>query len=250
MSMLPALIIAIAAFVTAVISGMFGMAGGVILLGVLAVVLPANQALALHGLIQAASNGSRAALLARHIAWRIMGYYLVGAAGAVGLVTFLAFSPSKAQLFLLLGAVPLLTWLPKERLRLDAQIPAHAVLSGFAVTGLNVVAGVAGPALDVFFVRTTLDRRTIVATKAATQVVAHAVKIIYYGAPLALGATDAARELGLFFLVALPFTFAGTWFGARLLARFSDAGFRSWTRIVLTVIGAIYIARGLLLLAS
>jgi len=247
---MPALIIIVTAFVTALVSGVFGMAGGLMLLGVLAVFLPASHAMALHGMIQAASNGSRAALLARHIVWPIMGIYLLGTACAAGLLAFVALQTSKAQLFLLLGAVPLLVWIPKKRLHLDAERPLHAFICGVAVTGLNVVAGVAGPLLDVFFVRSTLGRREVVATKAATQVVAHAVKIVYYGAPLALGATDAARDLGLLFVLALPFTFAGTWAGGHFLKRFSDAGFRTWTRRIVTVIGAIYMARGVMLLMA
>jgi len=79
---MPVLIIIVAAFVTALVSGVFGMAGGLLLLGVLAAYLPAAQAMALHGMIQAASNGSRAALLARHIVWPIMGFYLIGTACA------------------------------------------------------------------------------------------------------------------------------------------------------------------------
>jgi len=142
-------------------------------------------------------------------------------------------------------------------LHLDATRPLHAVFCGFAVTGLNVVAGVAGPLLDVFFVRATLGRHEVVATKAATQVVSHSIKIIYYGAPLVLGvasatgaASEAARDLGLLFVLALPFTFAGTWAGGRFLKRFSDAGFRTWTRRIVTVIGAVYMARGVMLLTA
>lgn len=52
------------------------------------------------------------------------------------------------------------------------------------MTGLNLTAGVAGPLLDVFFVRTPLSRHAVVATKAATQVLAHLAKTLVYGAAL------------------------------------------------------------------
>jgi hypothetical protein len=64
--------------------------------------------------------------------------------------------PSTALTYLFLGLVPLLVWLPTGVLRLDASRPAHAVAAGLAVTSVNLVAGVAGPLLDVFFVRTSL----------------------------------------------------------------------------------------------
>ena len=57
-------------FATALISGMFGMGGGMILMGVLLALLPLSQAMVLHGSVQLTSNGSRAWLLRRHIRWR------------------------------------------------------------------------------------------------------------------------------------------------------------------------------------
>jgi uncharacterized membrane protein YfcA len=243
------LIIAIA-FVTALISGVFGMAGGLLLMGALGFLMSVPEAMALHGLIQAASNGSRAALLVRHVRWRILGLYLVGSLAAAAAFAGIAYAPSKAVLYMLLGAVPFIAWLPKERLHLDASKPIHAVLCGLLVTGLNVAAGVAGPLLDVFFVRSSLSRREVVATKAATQVVAHAIKIGYYGGALIATAPAAAGGVGRLFLIALPFTLAGTWAGARLLDRMSDDGFRRATRIIVTAIGVVYLVRGALLLAG
>jgi len=49
---------------------------------------------------------------------------------------------------------------------------------------MNLTAGVAGPLLDIFFVRTALTRHQIVATKAATQIFSHLMKIVVYGAPI------------------------------------------------------------------
>ena len=65
--MSPAIIgtILVAALVTATISGVFGMAGGLILMGVLTTYLPVASAMVLHGFIQIISNASRAFLLRR-----------------------------------------------------------------------------------------------------------------------------------------------------------------------------------------
>ena len=61
---------------------------------------------------------------------------------------------------------------------------------------MNLTAGVAGPLLDIFFVRTALTRHAIVATKAATQVFSHLMKIMVYGAPLLAPAARACRRCG------------------------------------------------------
>ena len=58
-------IILVATLVTAAISGVFGMAGGLILMGVLASYVPVATAMVLHGFIQLISNFSRAAFLAK-----------------------------------------------------------------------------------------------------------------------------------------------------------------------------------------
>ncbi|HSN19689.1 MAG TPA: hypothetical protein VLS49_03380, partial [Usitatibacter sp.] len=52
-----------ATLATSFVSGILGMAGGMMLLGILLAVLPVPTAMALHGITQLASNGGRAAML-------------------------------------------------------------------------------------------------------------------------------------------------------------------------------------------
>jgi len=49
-------------FCTAVLTGIFGLAGGLVLMGALALVLPVRAAFVTHGLVQIVANGSRAVL--------------------------------------------------------------------------------------------------------------------------------------------------------------------------------------------
>ena len=55
---------------TAFLSGLFGMAGGLILIGVLLALMPLPTAMVLHAITQMASNGWRAFLWRAHIRWR------------------------------------------------------------------------------------------------------------------------------------------------------------------------------------
>src|SRR5204862_2662461 len=122
----------------------------------------------------------------------------------------------------------------------DAQIPSQAFICGLSVTGVNLTAGVAGPFLDIFFVRTVLTRHQIVATKAATQVFSHLMKIVVYGAPLL-----AVKGKGLppwwVFALAVPLSMLGTAAGGILLNRLSDVKFTRYLRIILTCIGLLYL---------
>jgi uncharacterized membrane protein YfcA len=234
-----------AVFTTAFISGIFGMAGGLILMGVLALLLPVSSAMVVHGVVQSFSNGWRAVLLRQWIDWKLLGLFLTGSAVAVAMLVFSAMQLPKAWLFIVLGLIPGVIWVPRKWIHLDAAKPAHSVACGLIVTGLNTVAGVSGPLLDVFFAQTERDRRCIVATKAATQVVSHLVKVIYYILPaLSAGALPDAHWL----LIAVPLAIGGTTLGARLLEKMSDIQFRNWTKWIVTSIGVIYVIRGTLLL--
>ncbi len=230
------------AFITAMLSGVFGMAGGLVLMGALAFVLPVQAAFVTHGVLQLVANGWRAILHRKHVRWDIVGWYALASLIAGGVVALLSFTPSKPLLFLLLGLVPFLTWLPQKWINLDAGKPVQAFLSGLTVTGLNLTAGVAGPLLDIFFVRTELTRHAIVATKAATQVFAHLAKILVYGAPMFAGQGVGMPPLWVFAL-AIPLSMAGTAVGGMILNRVSDVDFKRWTRWIITAVGISYLVQ-------
>ena len=247
MTLIAAVFVIAMAFVTATLSGVFGMAGGLVLMGALAFMLPVQAAFVTHGILQLVANGWRAILHRNHVRWDIVGWYAAASLLAGLIVGFLSFAPSKPFLFLMLGLVPFLTWLPQSWIRLDAGKPPQAFLSGLAVTGLNLTAGVAGPLLDIFFVRTDLTRHAIVATKAATQVFAHLAKILVYGAPLFAGTSVGFPPLWVFAL-AIPLSMAGTAVGGMILNKVTDVDFKRWTRWIITAIGVSYLIQAAQLL--
>lgn len=232
----------VTAFFTALLSGIFGMAGGLLLMGALALMLPVSAAFVTHGLLQLVANGWRAALHRRFVDWRIVGWYALASLAAAITVTLIGYAPSKPLVFLLLGLVPMLVWLPRKWIRLDAAKPPHALMSGFMVTGLNLTAGVAGPLLDIFFVRTALTRHQIVATKATTQVFSHLAKLAVYGAPLIATRAKGMPPLWVF-AFAVPLSMLGTACGGWVLDRISDVSFKRWTAWIVTAVGALYLVK-------
>src|SRR6202011_544884 len=93
---------------TAFLSGLFGMAGGLILIGVLLALMPLPTAMVLHAITQMASNGWRAFLWRAHIRWRPVCVYLIGCALALGLWSLTKYVPAKPIALLLLGVTPFL----------------------------------------------------------------------------------------------------------------------------------------------
>ncbi len=225
------------------LSGVFGMAGGMVLMGALAYALPVSAAMVTHGAVQFVSNGWRAILHRRHVSWRIVGHYAIGSTLAALILVIVTYQPTKAWVYLWLGLAPITAWIPKRRLHLDAARRPDAILCGFLVSGMNVAAGVSGPLIDVFFVRTGMTRHSIVATKAATQTFAHSVKVIFYGAPLLTMTGLTGMPPLWFFAVAAPLAMLGAVLGGYALDLMSDTNFLKWTRWIVTGFGLVFLAQ-------
>jgi len=237
-------VLLLAVFGTATLSGVFGMAGGLVLLAILLTILPVGTAIAVQGAIQIVANGSRAYLSRAYIDWKILGVISLGLLTAGVILFIVRYTPDLPTVCIVIGLLPILVWIPRRWLELDASKPLHAFFCGLLGGGLNLTVGVSGPTVDIFFIRTQMDRRVVIATKAATQVLSHAAKVVFYWqatmvlSPLEWGAVA----------LAAPFAIAGTSAGHWILQRLTDAHFRHWTRLIVTVIGIFYLARGIVLL--
>ena len=112
---------------------------------------------------------------------------------------------------------------------------------------LGLQEGAAGNVLDVFFQRSQLDRKAIVATKAVTQVLAHALRVAYFGS------FAGAFETQLPWWVyggAVALAICGTSLAALVLHRMTDTGFRRWSRRIIVAVSLTYAARGAWMLAT
>src|ERR1700675_5078236 len=106
---------------TAFLSGLFGMAGGLILIGVLLTLMPLPSAMVLHAITQMASNGWRALLWGSHIRWRAGAIYLIGCAVALAAGWIPRYVPKKPMALLLLGVTPFLARLTPSSLKPDPE---------------------------------------------------------------------------------------------------------------------------------
>jgi uncharacterized membrane protein YfcA len=226
---------------TSFLAGVLGMAGGMILMGVLLVFLPVPAAMVLHAVTQMGSNGWRAVLWAKYIAWPILGRYMIGLAVSLTAFALVRFVPDRATVLLLLGLSPFVVMLLPERFTLRADRRGGAELCGLVCSALQYLSGVSGPTLDIFFVRTALDRRAVVATKAACQVVTHLSRLVYFG-----GLAGTGEDLGWSVLaLCVAAAIAGTSLSRAVLERMTDVQFRVWTQRLVMAIGAVYIVQAI-----
>lgn len=231
---------AISVLATSFISGIFGMAGGMILMGVLVAFMPVSAAMVLHGAAQLTSNGWRAVLWRSHIDFRIFGRFLIGLLVAGLMFAFIGFIPDRAMVLITLGLIPFIVLLLPRNYVPQVTTRWGAELCGFLNTAMQFIAGVSGPLLDIFYVRTDMDRRKVVATKAACQACAHLAKLVYFGHAMS-GGDALATEL---IVLAVICAVTGTSLSKFVLERLNDKQFRRWTQALVMVIGAVYLIQG------
>ena len=138
---LPALGLALVVVATSFLSGIFGMAGGLILLGALLAVLDVAPAMVLFGTTQLAANGWRGALWRAHVRWDIVGRYGIGSIAAFIVMKFVVFLPSKALVYFGLGLMPFAVDLLPRRFAPDIAKPGAPFVCGTIVMVLQLLAG-------------------------------------------------------------------------------------------------------------
>ena len=241
------LIIILATLGTAFLSSIFGMLGGVILMGILVSIMPVSQAMVLHGLIQLTSNGYRAWLNRKDINWSIVATIIVGNIIALAGLVFVAFVPDRITVLLALGLLPYIAWALPKNAALDVSKKPIGLLAGMVVVATNLLAGVGGPLLDVFFQRVDMTRHQVVATKAVAQSLGHISKVIFFGF-LTVSASNDWPMLWLV-LIAMTASVTGTTLGKKILDEINDEIFFLWTQRILLSVGAVFIVYALYLIS-
>ena len=243
------LIIIIATFATAFLSSIFGMLGGLILMGILVSILSVGPAMVLHGLIQTTSNGYRAWLNRKDIKWKVILMILTGSLISLIFLSFIAFQPSEILIIFALGILPYLALSVPKEFSLNIAKPAIGVVAGGVVVFTNLIAGVGGPLLDVFFQKVDMTRHEVVATKAVAQTIGHIAKVFFFGGLLISFSVENWPSSYLIF-GAVIVSVIGTTMGKRVLDIIDDDLFFRWTQIIVLSVGAIFIIRGIFLLTQ
>jgi uncharacterized protein len=224
------------------LSAVFGMAGGMILLGVLLNYFDVAAGMILFSIIQFFVNGSRVVRWRDYVRWPIFYWYVAGAVIAFAVMWVIAFVPDKAQVYLLLGLMPFAIEALPASMRPNIEWRGVPFISGILTTIIQILAGVGGLMLDIFFQKSMLDRKTTNATKAVAQTFSHVVRWAYFGTLAGMG------HLQLWIIVpAVALGIGGSWFAPFVIERMTDHGFRQWTRALIMTISVVYLIRAAML---
>lgn len=180
-------VLILAAFITSSISAVLGMGGGIILLGIMAIIIPEGyMVIALHGIIQLVSNISRAYVFREYLVNSVIKSFFVGSvAGLVLSTLIIIFITSSYQLdsandlkfdFLKPMIGLFILWYlflkgPKK------QKKSSFIFVGWVGGLSSVFIGASGPLIAPFFLNDNFTKENIVANKAACQALSHIGKI-------------------------------------------------------------------------
>lgn len=218
--------------VTSWIGIVTGAAGGLILLGMLAMVYPPAVFVPLHTFVQLGSGASRVVLMWRYVLRATLLPFGIGAAigAATGAQIFVALPTAILQgilgLFMLL-----VTWMPHMG-RVGYERRRSAFL-GFGAAFIGIFVSATGVLVAPFVASAGPDRRNNAATLAALMSMVHICKPVAFGV---LGfALWAYAPLIVAMIVGVV---VGNWLGGRPLDRMKERDFRIVFKLILTGLAA------------
>jgi uncharacterized membrane protein YfcA len=224
------LILIVLAFFTSTLSGVVGLGGGVLLFAAMASFFPPLVLIPLHGVVQLASNVSRAGLSHRHIDWRITVHCMSGAVlGSIAGARAVLGIPERVLELGMVAVMLFFTWAPplKPALRFRGKFFWVGIANGF----LAILVGATGPFLAAFFAREPLKKEPLIATQASCQAFVHAMKVaVYFGLGFAL-APYASLLTGM-----ILSAFAGSWFARFISRRVPERVFQWLFRLMITAL--------------
>ncbi|MGD8810249.1 MAG: sulfite exporter TauE/SafE family protein [Gammaproteobacteria bacterium] len=223
-------VLVVCAGFTSLLTATLGIGGGVMLLGIMALVLPPQIIIPVHGIVQLGSNAGRAAMSWRHIDWRVIRDFLPGAAiGALAGSAVVVSLPPRYIYFSIAAFTLYLCWGPPlPRLALGR---VGTGVAGAVTTFLTLFVGATGPLVGAFIRQQDKDRFATVATFATAMSVQHSFKATVFQ----MAGFD-LRPWGWLMAAMICSGAAGTWLGLRLLRRFREHHFANAFRLVLSVL--------------
>ena len=232
-----------AAFITSSISAVMGMGGGIILLGIMAIIIPEGyMVIALHGIIQLISNTTRTYVFKNYIKKELVKDFLIGAIfGVIASIIIILIliqlfnvssaSDIKVDMLKPLIGIFIIWYLFIKKTKQESKTKSFKIVGGIAGIS-SIFVGAVGPLIAPFFLNNNLNKEDIIANKAACQMITHSSKIPLF---IYFFNVNYVEE----YSVLLPLTaavFIGTNFGKRILSFIPELLFKKLFKITLFII--------------
>tara|TARA_Y100001960_G_C14479227_1_gene730941 strand:+ start:104 stop:850 length:747 start_codon:yes stop_codon:yes gene_type:complete len=232
-----------AAFITSSISAIIGMGGGIILLGIMAIIIPEGyMVIALHGIIQLVSNTTRTYVFKNYLKNNLVKQFgigaIIGAFLSIIIILFLvnffqvdSANEIKVEVLKPVIGIFIIWYLFFKKSKKEKKVNSFIWVGG--ISGLSsIFIGATGPLIAPFFLNKNLLKENIIANKAACQMITHWTKIpifIYFFEVNYLKETDVLLPL----IIAV---FIGTNFGKKILSFIPEEIFKKLFKTALFII--------------
>ena len=238
-------VLALAAFVTSIISGIIGMGGGILLLATMLSFLSHAETIPAHGAVQLVSNGTRLLVFLRHVDVKTVLRFAAGAlpGSIVGglLLVWLRkdhIDSTEPYFKIAIGLYVLITTFRPIAKRPASNESAMPRISMFTLFGglagvLGLTIGAIGPLIAPAFLHAGFVKERMIATKAVCQMIIHLLKVPIF---LASGLVDYAK-LGQLIVVMSLMVIPGTLIGKKILARVDEQAFVTLFKLAMLLAG-------------
>ncbi len=234
------LLMLLVCLIAAAISAIFGLAGGMLVFLALGFGVDLPTAIALHAAIQLVSNGSRILLSWRVVRWRICLWFALPVLPAAYLGGICLSYANADLLEIFIAAFVLLTvFLPKKSVEWLPQSAWWFAFLGALSSFLGMLVAATGPLIAAFFNMGDLRKEALVATKAVSQGITQAAKLLVLSSVVQVDFSLYGFDM-LYLSLA---TIVGTWLGNRLIHRISDGTYDRLNNALLAFIALLMIAK-------
>ena len=173
-----ALIMIAASAGTSFITAAFGIGGGVLLLAIMGILMPADALIPIHGIVQIGSNAGRVAIMMRHVAAGVLLPFCLGSLAGAALGGSLAVQLPPSILKIGLGVFILISvW---KKTAVSAGLGSIVAVGAFS-SFLTMFFGATGSFVSAMVKTLRLGRLEHVATHSACMTAQHTIKVLAFG---------------------------------------------------------------------
>ena len=220
---------AILSFLTSLLTSIFSIGGGLIMLVALAQSFSPATLIPLHGSIQLANNFSRTLVYREFVQWELIKHIVISTIFGALVGIFLFGTLSEHLLLILIASTILfLAWAPIDNFILSVMKNDWfcGLISGFA----GIFVGANGPLVAAYLRTKNLSPEVLVANHGAIMIFQHFVRIILFTSFLSF----AIQDYILFIFILALTGYAGANLGRRLISSIPFESFNIALKVLLT----------------
>ena len=222
---------AILSFLTSLLTSIFSLGGGLIMLVALAQSFSPATLIPLHGSIQLANNFSRTLVYREFFQWKLIKNIVISTMfGAVIGIYLFGTLPENLLVMVIAATILFLTWAPLDSLIFSVMKNDWfcGFISGFA----GIFVGANGPLVTAYLRTKNLSPEVLVANHGAIMIFQHGIKIILFTSFF----NFMILNYFIFILILALTGYAGAILGRRLISKVPFKSFNIILKVLLTLL--------------